>query len=75
MPGRSFVLIGDSGERDPEIYAKIAAKHPEQILRICIRQIEANPLDTARLTALQKRYQLPIPIQIFSDSSELGSLA
>lgn len=74
MPGRSFVLIGDSGERDPEIYAKIAAKHPEQILRICIRQIETNPLDSTRLTALQKRYQLPVPIQIFSDSSELGSL-
>jgi phosphatidate phosphatase APP1 len=74
MPNRSYVLIGDSGERDPEIYAKIAARHPNQILRICIRQIEANPLDNTRLANLQKRYQLPVPIQIFTDSSELGSL-
>ncbi|MFN7873856.1 MAG: phosphatidate phosphatase App1 family protein [Pirellula sp.] len=74
MPNRSFVLIGDSGERDPEIYSKIAARHPDQILRICIRQIEANPLDNDRLSTLQKRYKLPVPIQIFTDSSELGSL-
>lgn len=74
MPGRTFILIGDSGERDPEIYAKIASKHPEQVRRICIRQIEANPLDNTRLASLQKRYQLPVPIQIFSDAAELGSL-
>jgi hypothetical protein len=74
MPHRSFVLVGDSGERDPEIYAKIAGKHPEQIKRICIRQIEANPLDQSRLMVLQKRYRPEVPIQIFSHASDLASL-
>lgn len=38
-PQRRFVLIGDSGERDPEIYAASARKHPHQIARIYIRDV------------------------------------
>jgi phosphatidate phosphatase APP1 len=26
MPQRHFVLVGDNGEKDPEMYAKIASK-------------------------------------------------
>ena len=74
MPDRSFILIGDSGERDPEIYAKIASKHPEQVRRICIRQIDANPLDATRLAAIQKRYSSPVAIRIFREPEELEPL-
>jgi len=31
FPSRRFVLVGDSGEKDPEIYAGIARAHPEQV--------------------------------------------
>ncbi len=31
------ILVGDSGERDPEIYAAIAAEFPGRVLRIYIR--------------------------------------
>lgn len=37
--GRRFVLVGDSGERDPEIYGAIARKFPRQIERILIRRV------------------------------------
>jgi len=34
-----FVLIGDSGERDPEIYLEAAARHPGRIVAIYIRDL------------------------------------
>ncbi|HJT34510.1 MAG TPA: phosphatase domain-containing protein [Pirellulales bacterium] len=45
-PGRRFVCVGDSGQRDPEMYAALARKHPEQIARIYIRNVtHASPDD------------------------------
>ncbi|NUM33472.1 MAG: App1 family protein [Candidatus Brocadiae bacterium] len=35
---RKFILVGDSGEKDPEIYGEIARKYPDQIIRIYIRK-------------------------------------
>jgi phosphatidate phosphatase APP1 len=72
MPQRLFVLVGDSGEKDPEMYAKIALKHPKQVVRICIRQIEENPIDAARLAKIYRRYGMSVPIQVFSDPGQLG---
>jgi hypothetical protein len=74
LPQRSFILVGDSGERDPEIYAKLASKFPRQVARICIRQIQANPLDPERLNKLYRRYGMTVPIQVFSSPSQLGEL-
>lgn len=39
FPQRKFILIGDSGERDPEIYGALARKFPEQIRKIYIRDV------------------------------------
>ncbi len=39
FPKRKFILIGDSGERDPEIYGALARKFPAQIIRIYIREV------------------------------------
>ncbi len=36
--GRNYILIGDSGEHDPDIYAEIARRHPKRILKILIRR-------------------------------------
>ncbi|HEX5219095.1 MAG TPA: phosphatase domain-containing protein [Verrucomicrobiae bacterium] len=50
FPKRTFILIGDSGERDPEIYGALARKFPEQIFRICIRDVTNEPGDAPRYT-------------------------
>jgi len=42
FPERRFVLIGDSGEKDPEIYLQIARDYGNQIVAILIRDIFAN---------------------------------
>ncbi|KAI7893385.1 uncharacterized protein EV154DRAFT_416982 [Mucor mucedo] len=39
FPHRHFILIGDSGEIDLEIYTRIAIEYPEQILKIYIRDV------------------------------------
>jgi phosphatidate phosphatase APP1 len=48
-PGLPFVLIGDSGERDPEIYAEILRRHPQSVKVIYIRNVNPDP---ARIDAL-----------------------
>jgi phosphatidate phosphatase APP1 len=35
-----LVLVGDSGERDPEIYARLAREHPGRVHRIYIREAD-----------------------------------
>lgn len=37
FPQRRFILIGDSGEQDPEIYGQLARKYSDQIVGIFIR--------------------------------------
>lgn len=47
-PQRQFVLVGDSGEHDPEVYALIARKYPSQVLRIFIRNVTGETPDNER---------------------------
>jgi len=48
FPGRRFVLVGDSGEQDPEIYGELARAHPTQIVAIMIRDASGEPTDSPR---------------------------
>ena len=41
-PERRFVLLGDSGEKDAQVYAQIANDHPEKIIKIYIRNVDGN---------------------------------
>ncbi|WP_455168899.1 App1 family protein [Aegicerativicinus sediminis] len=38
-PNMKFILIGDSGEHDPDIYIEIAESHPDRILAIYLRSV------------------------------------
>jgi hypothetical protein len=48
FPKRRFLLIGDSGEKDPEIYGALARKHPQQIVGIYIRDVTGEGVDAPR---------------------------
>ncbi len=41
-PGMRFILVGDSGERDPEIYRTFRDKHPERVLAVVIRKVPGS---------------------------------
>jgi len=38
-----FVLIGDSGQRDPEIYAQLVHEHPGRVRAIYVRNVSRDP--------------------------------
>lgn len=42
FPGRTFVLIGDSGEKDPEVFTTIRQQSPAQVTEIRIRDVLGN---------------------------------
>lgn len=42
FPHRRFMLIGDSGERDAEVYAEVAALFPQQVKAILIRRVNSS---------------------------------
>ena len=50
-PALGFILVGDSGEEDPEIYTEILIRFPERIRVVYIRSIDRSP---ARLKAIDK---------------------
>jgi phosphatidate phosphatase APP1 len=70
LPGRTFVLVGDSGEHDPEVYAEMARKYPTQVRRILIRNVSCED-------AGAERYQIafaglpPELWRIFSEPAEI----
>ena len=50
--GRRFILVGDSGEHDPEVYATLLRKFPDQILKVYIRNVSGESVDNDRFTML-----------------------
>jgi len=49
-PKHQFILIGDSGEHDPEVYAKIYRQFPSNIKSIEIRSVESSDLSVERFS-------------------------
>jgi phosphatidate phosphatase APP1 len=53
-PTLPFVLIGDSGQEDPEIYREIVARYPSRILAIYIRNVTPDARRAERIRALAR---------------------
>lgn len=73
FPRRRFVLIGDSGERDPEIYAKMCGKYRDRIAGIFIRDLARQPLGVNRFRKVQSLAS-PTICETFASPEELGKL-
>jgi hypothetical protein len=52
-PERDFVLVGDSGEKDPEIYLKICKRNPGRIKGLFIRDLEHRPMEDDLFHAIE----------------------
>jgi phosphatidate phosphatase APP1 len=66
-PHLSFVLIGDSGEKDPEIYADIVREHPGRILAVYIREVRLDPGD-GRVEAVTDSWDHDVPFVLAADT-------
>jgi phosphatidate phosphatase APP1 len=51
-PDLPFILIGDSGEQDPEIYREVVREHPGRVLAVYIRDVAGKPARDAEVQAL-----------------------
>lgn len=72
-PHRRFVLVGDSGEKDPEIYGAMARKFPHQVARIFIRNVARRPLQLERADRAFRK--LPAGTwRVFRDPHELSEM-
>ncbi|WFB37804.1 DUF2183 domain-containing protein [Kiritimatiellota bacterium B12222] len=56
FPDLPFILIGDSGQHDPEVYLHIQEKYPDRILGIYIRNVTLLGLRNEELSALEKKH-------------------
>jgi len=43
LPKVSFILVGDDGEQDPEIYHEIQSRYPKRIRAVYIHRVNSNP--------------------------------
>lgn len=43
LPDARFVLSGDDGERDPEVYRRVRERHPTRIEAVYIRHVSTDP--------------------------------
>lgn len=71
-PRRRFVLVGDSGERDPEVYGAMAREHPSRIAAVLIRNASDEDGDAPRYAqafagVARERWQ------VFTDPAALPS--
>lgn len=51
-PGLPFLLIGDSGQQDPEIYREVVRRHPARIRAVYIRRVRREADRDRALTRL-----------------------
>ena len=74
MPQRRFVLVGDSGEKDPKIYQKICREFPGRVEAVFIRNMPHRPLEPEERSGLH--HALPEGLcGTFEDAGQLERLA
>ena len=67
-PQLSFVLIGDSGEEDPAIYAEVVRAHPGRIRAVYIREVRLDPGD-GRVERVTDAWDADVPFVLAADSA------
>jgi len=64
-----FILIGDSGQKDPEIYHALIRDHPGRILAAYIRNVSRKPARIAAIRALAQEVARQGSTLILADDS------
>ncbi|GAB3986879.1 DUF2183 domain-containing protein [Spirosoma daeguense] len=67
-PQLPFVLIGDSGQQDPEIYAQIVRENPNRIRAIYIRDVSNDRRDEAVRELIRTTDAYNVPMLLVSDT-------
>jgi phosphatidate phosphatase APP1 len=70
-PELRFVLLGDSGQHDPEIYAEAVRRYPGRILAAYIREVRLDPLD-GRVETVEDAWDDTVPFVLAADSATIA---
>jgi phosphatidate phosphatase APP1 len=68
-PALPFVLIGDSGQEDPEIYRDVVRDYPNRILAVYIRNVTPAPLRQQAIRQLAEEVREAGSTLILSDDT------
>ncbi|CAN5170918.1 App1 family protein [soil metagenome] len=74
-PGRQFVLIGDSGQRDAEIYCEVVEQFPNRIKAVFIRNVSHNLRSTAINEIYERLNRADAPMYLVDDSLQAAKEA
>lgn len=75
FPDLPFVLVGDSGEKDPEIYTEIVRKHPGRVLAVYIRDVTEAHRDEGVLKLREEAKKAGVDLVLAGDSLNAASHA
>jgi phosphatidate phosphatase APP1 len=74
FPRRRFLLIGDSGEADPEIYGAMARRFPQQVAGVYIRQLDGPRNSPARYAKAFREVPSSL-VRLFREAGELAEFS
>ena len=70
-PELAFILIGDSGQHDPEVYSEIVSQRPQQVKAIYIRDVSPEEnRDTEVLSLAEKTREQHIDLCLVENTLE-----
>ncbi len=69
-PNLNFILIGDSGEKDADIYTAIAHNHPNRIIAIYLRNVHHKRKEKRVRSLIKKNKDIPIFLVNTSEEAE-----
>nr|WP_321225409.1 phosphatase domain-containing protein [uncultured Psychroserpens sp.] len=69
-PNLPFILIGDSGEHDPDIYMEIAEEFPDRILAIYLRSVK-HKKKMLRVKGLVENYKTTMVLMVESSAQAI----
>jgi phosphatidate phosphatase APP1 len=72
FPDRQFVLVGDSGEKDPEVYAELAKRFPNAVKAILIRNVTGEDLTSSRFVDVYADVPAHITRRVFRETGDLA---
>lgn len=71
-----FILIGDSGQHDPEVYRRIVEDHRDRVLAVYIRNVSKDDDRIAEIDAMAKRVvEAGSSLLLTSDSAAMAEHA
>jgi phosphatidate phosphatase APP1 len=68
-PSLPFVLIGDSGQHDPEIYLQVVRSHPGRVRAVFIRDVTEELRDRAVAALIDEANAAGVPMFYVPDSA------